>query len=84
MANGIELSNTKVLSDNAIEKDFSLFINKLIKNLQPMQTMLIRLFSTDLDNVANDNIIWCIVLAVTLLVLTLVWVISYFYFRRIF
>ncbi len=72
MANGIELSNTKVLSDNAIEKDFSLFINKLIKNLQPMQTMLIRLFSTDLDNVANDNIIWCIVLAVTLLVLTLV------------
>lgn len=84
MANGIELSNTKVLSDNAIEKDFSLFINKLIKNLQPMQTMLIRLFSTDLDNVANDNIIWCIVLAVTLLVLTLVWVINYFYFRRIF
>ena len=71
MANGIELSNTKVLSDNAIEKDFSLFINKLIKYLQPMQTMLIRLFSTDLDNVANDNIIWCIVLAVTLLVLTL-------------
>lgn len=72
MAYGIELRAARVLSNTNHEQLILAVLRPLRMGAEWLLKVITRLFSTDLDNVAHDNIVWCLILTVVLLVLTLI------------
>lgn len=71
MAYGIELRNTKVFPNAINEHLNTAIIRELRWASHWLKQVITRLISTDLENIADDNVVWCLVLTVLLLVLTL-------------